>query len=172
ALRIHLEPGPLGLSSPSACPCLGRNNLRLLPGNAKIASKTLSLFRAGRENFVAGDPQAAVTTLLDAIRAGDSDAKSQFVEVVYAQLHGLAFGLMRRERASHTLQPTALVHEACLRLLTPEVLGMARNRARFFAAAARAMRHVLVDHARQPAAGKRGGGHKALALDQALDRFA
>src|SRR5205823_12905535 len=99
-------------------------------------------------------------------------AKSQLVELVYAELHGLAAGLMRHERAGHTLQPTALVHEACLRLLAPEVLGETRNRAHFFAAAARAMRHVLVDHARRRAAGKRGGGQETLALDQVLDHFA
>jgi RNA polymerase sigma-70 factor (ECF subfamily) len=121
---------------------------------------------------VAGGPQAEVTTLLEKIRAGNADAKSQLVELVYAELHRLASGLMRRERADHTLQPTALVHEACLRLLTPEVVGRAQTRAHFFAAAARAMRHVLVDYARQRAAGKRGGGHKTLALDQVLDHFA
>jgi len=121
---------------------------------------------------VAGGPQAEVTMLLEKIRAGNGDAKSQLVELVYAELHRLAAGLMRRERAGHTLQPTALVHEACLRLLTPEVLGAARNRAHFLAAAARAMRHVLVDHARGRAAGKRGGGQETLALDQVLDHFA
>src|SRR5207302_4884844 len=124
------------------------------------------------ENPVAGDARTDVTALLDEIHAGNTDAKGQLVELVYAELHGLAAGLMRRERAGHTLQPTALVHEACLRLLTPEVLDLARNRAHFFAAAARAMRHVLVDHARRRATGKRGGGHEALALDQVLDHFA
>jgi RNA polymerase sigma-70 factor (ECF subfamily) len=146
--------------------------LRALPRNAKINSETLQFFPRGEKNFVAGGLQAEVTTLLDEIRAGKAEAKSQLVELVYAELHGLASGLMRREHAGHTLQPTALVHEACLRLLTPEVLGAARNRAHFFAAAARAMRHVLVDHARGRAAGKRGGGQEALALDQVLDHFA
>ena len=121
---------------------------------------------------MAGDPQAEVTTLLDDIRAGKADAQRQLIELVYAELRGLASGLMRRERAGHTLQPTALVHEACLRLLTPEVLCVARNRAHFFAAAARAMRHVLVDHARRRDADKRGGGQETLALDQVLDHFA
>ena len=60
--------------------------------------------------------QAEVTTLLDEIRAGKAEAKSQLVELVYAELHGLASGLMRRERAGHTLQPTALVHEALTEL--------------------------------------------------------
>ena len=121
---------------------------------------------------MAGDVRAEVTTLLGAIRAGKEDAKSRLVELVYAELRGLAAGLMRRERAGHTLQPTALVHEACLRLLAPEVLNVAQNRAHFFAAAARAMRHILVDHARQRAAGKRGGGQEARTLDDVLDHFA
>ena len=121
---------------------------------------------------MAGDPRAEVTTLLDEIRAGNADAKSQLVELVYAELHGVASGLMRRERAGHTLQPTALVHEACLRLLTPEVLNLAPNRAYFFAAAARAMRQVLVDHARRRGAGKRTGTQEPVPLDQILDRFA
>jgi RNA polymerase sigma-70 factor (ECF subfamily) len=138
----------------------------------KSPSKPFILFRAGRENLVAGGLQDEVTTLLGAIRAGKAEAKSQLVELVYAELRKLAYGLMRRERAGHTLQPTALVHEACLRLLTPEVLNTAQNRAHFFAAAARAMRHVLVDHARQRAAGKRGGGQEARTLDDVLDHFA
>ena len=116
--------------------------------------------------------RAEVTTLLDEIRAGDASAKSKLVELVYQELRNLASGLMRRERAGHTLQPTALVHEACLRLLTPEMLGEARNRAHFFAAAARAMRHVLVDHARRRAADKRGGGQEPAPLDAVLDYFA
>ena len=78
---------------------------------------------------MAGGLQAEVTGLLEEIRAGKAEAKNQLVELVYAELRGLASGLMRRERAGHTLQPTALVHEACLRLLTPEALGVARNRA-------------------------------------------
>jgi RNA polymerase sigma factor (TIGR02999 family) len=149
-----------------------RNNLRALPRNAKINSETLQSFPRGEKNFVAGGLQAEVTTLLDAIRAGKAEAKSRLVELVYAELRGLAAGLMRRERAGHTLQPTALVNEACLRLLTPEVLNVAQNRAHFFAAAARAMRHILVDHARQRGAGKRGGGQEAQTLDDVLDQFA
>jgi RNA polymerase sigma factor (TIGR02999 family) len=79
---------------------------------------------------------------------------------------------MRRERTGHTLQPTALVHEAVLRLLQPAALAHAQNRSHFLAAAAQAMRQVLVDHARQRAADKRGGGREALPLDDALDYFA
>jgi RNA polymerase sigma factor (TIGR02999 family) len=113
-----------------------------------------------------------VTTLLDQVRAGRPDAQEKLVEVVYQELRRLAAGLMRRERPGHTLQPTGLVHEALLRLLRPDALGGAQNRAQFLAAAARAMRRVLVDHARRRAADKRGGGQAPLLLDEALDYFA
>jgi RNA polymerase sigma factor (TIGR02999 family) len=122
--------------------------------------------------IVADDLQREVTTLLDAIRTGDAGARGKLVELVYVELRRLASGLMRRERPGHTLQPTALVHEALLRLLHPDVLGGAQNRAQFLAAAARAMRRVLVDHARGRAADKRGGGQGPVPLDEALDYFA
>jgi RNA polymerase sigma factor (TIGR02999 family) len=118
---------------------------------------------------VATDLHRELTTLLDAIRAGDAGARDELVELVYVELRRLAGGLMRRERPDHTLQPTALVHEALPRLLHPDVLGGAHNRAQFLAAAARAMRRVLVDHARGRAAGKRGGGQGQVPLDEALD---
>jgi RNA polymerase sigma factor (TIGR02999 family) len=121
---------------------------------------------------MADDLQREVTTLLDAIRAGDADARGKLVELVYVELRRLAGGLMRRERPDHTLQPTALVHEALFRLLRPDALGGAQNRAQFLAAAARAMRRVLVDHARGRAAGKRGGGQGPVLLDEGLDYLA
>jgi RNA polymerase sigma factor (TIGR02999 family) len=117
-------------------------------------------------------PHQEVTTLLDQIRAGNPAARNQLIELIYSELRRLAAGLMRRERTGHTLQPTALVHEAVLRLLQPAALEQAQNRSHFLAAAARAMRQVLVDHARQRAADKRGGGREALPLDDALDDFA
>jgi RNA polymerase sigma factor (TIGR02999 family) len=131
----------------------------------------LVIFLRGTET-VADDLRREVTTLLDAIRAGDADARGNLVELVYVELRRLAGGLMRRERPGHTLQPTALVHEALLRLLRPDALGGAHNRAQFLAAAARAMRRVLVDHARLRAADKRGGGQGPASLDEALDYFA
>jgi RNA polymerase sigma factor (TIGR02999 family) len=118
------------------------------------------------------DLHREVTTLLDAIRAGDAGAQGRLVELVYAELRRLAGDLMFRERPGHTLQPTALVHEALPRLLHPDVLGGAHNRAQLLAAAARAMRRVLVDHARRRAAGKRGGGQGQVPLDEALDYYA
>jgi RNA polymerase sigma factor (TIGR02999 family) len=121
---------------------------------------------------VAADWQGDVTTLLEAVRAGSPDARDQLVALLYGELRRVAGDLMRRERPGHTLQPTALVHEALLRLLRPEALGNAQNRAQFLAAAARAMRRVLVDHARQRAADKRGGGRASVPLDDVLDYFA
>lgn len=111
-----------------------------------------------------GDPQAEVTLLLEEIRAGSADARSKFVELVYDELRGRASGLMRHERAGQTLQPTELVYEALFWLLSQQVFGQAQNRAHQFAAA-RAMRQILVDHARQRAAEKRGAGQKPMPLD-------
>jgi RNA polymerase sigma factor (TIGR02999 family) len=120
---------------------------------------------------VADDLHREVTTLLEEMRAGSPGAREKLVELVYQELRRLAAGLLRRERPGHTLQPTALVHEALLRLLRPDALGGAQNRAQLLAAAARAMRRVLVDHARRRAADKRGGGQPPLLLDEALDYF-
>jgi RNA polymerase sigma factor (TIGR02999 family) len=128
-----------------------------------------------------------VTRLLLEWKRGDPAALDRLLPVVYAELRRIASRRLRRERSGHTLQPTALVHEAYLRLVqAPEVDW--RDRAHFFAVAARVMRQVLVDHARTRDAAKRGGGaHKVaieevaeprvsvdvdlLALDQALGRL-
>jgi RNA polymerase sigma factor (TIGR02999 family) len=117
------------------------------------------------------DQSAEVTTILDAIRAGDVQARDQLVNLVYGHLHQLAAGLLRRERAGHTLQPTALVHEALLRLLPAEALAQSQDRAQLFAAAARAMRRVLVDNARRRATEKRGGGRQRVALEEGVAAF-
>jgi RNA polymerase sigma factor (TIGR02999 family) len=89
---------------------------------------------------------------------------------IYEELRSLAGNVFRDERRDHTLQPTALVHEAYLRLSTQENLDWT-NRGQFFAMAARMMRRVLVDHARAAQAGKRGDGEKPLGLDAALQVF-
>jgi RNA polymerase sigma factor (TIGR02999 family) len=122
--------------------------------------------------IVEADRQREVTTLLEAIRGGDATAPSRLVELIYDDLRQRAGALLRRERPGHSLQPTALVHEALLRLLRPEALADTRDRAHLLAAAARAMRQVLVDHARSRAAGKRGGGQEHVPLDEALDCLA
>ena len=98
---------------------------------------------------------ADVTRLLRAIHGGDTDARTDLWSLVYDELRRLAGAQMARERGEHTLQATALVHEAWLRLC--EVPGW-ESRAHFFGVAAEAMRRILVEHARRRAALRRGGG--------------
>jgi RNA polymerase sigma factor (TIGR02999 family) len=95
---------------------------------------------------------------------GDRASADALFEVVYGELRKLADGVMRAERKDHTLQPTALVHEAFLRLVDVEELEV-RGREQFFSLAARAMRRVLVDHARGREREKRGGGRERIALE-------
>ena len=126
--------------------------------------------------------------LLDRWSGGDSDAFAQLVPFVYDELRLLAEQHLRQERPGHTLQPTALVHEAFLRLRGTRSLRL-RNRAYFFGTAAQVMRRVLVDHARRRSAEKRGGslvpepltadiaapavsGVNLVGLDDALDALA
>jgi RNA polymerase sigma factor (TIGR02999 family) len=132
-----------------------------------------------------GGPEE-VTELLQAWREGDPSADDQLLERVYSTLKNIAVGQLRSERSGHTLQPTALVHEAYLRLLGQRELDW-RDRAHFFGLASVTMRRVLVDHARKRRAKKRGSGEEPvpltlvdaagdsvdlLDLDRALDRFA
>lgn len=109
--------------------------------------------------------RADVTELLDKMRDGDDQAAAQLIPIVYKELRKIAAGIMKRERPDHTLQPTAVVHEAFLRILEGEQLTFV-NRAHFFAIAARTMRRVLVDHARRRLADKRGGeGQQRVELE-------
>jgi RNA polymerase sigma factor (TIGR02999 family) len=112
-----------------------------------------------------------VTALLEAIRAGDEGARLRLVECIYTELHDLAEGLMRAESADHTLQPTALLHEAFARLFRSGALLRAPSRAYLFAAAAKAMRDVLVDHARRRHTEKRGNGRVRHLLDRVLAAY-
>ncbi len=105
-----------------------------------------------------------VTALLDRWREGDRGALDTLVPMLYRELRRLAGQRMHREGAEHTLQPTALVHEAWLRLA--DSAGGFRNRAHFFGAAALAMRGILVDHARRLRADKHGGDRERVPLDQ------
>jgi RNA polymerase sigma-70 factor (ECF subfamily) len=107
-----------------------------------------------------------VTQLLVAMRDGDAGAQSQLMELLHSGLAQLARRYMRRERPNHTLQATALVNEAYIRLLGREPMDW-QSRAHFVAHAARAMRQVLVDHARGHRADKRGGKQIMLSLDDA-----
>jgi RNA polymerase sigma factor (TIGR02999 family) len=110
---------------------------------------------------------ANITRLLQKIAAGDTNAEADLFPLVYAELHRMAAALMRRERSGHTLQPTALVNDAYLRLVDQAAMGI-HNRNHFFATAARVMRRILVDHARRRNARKRGGGAWEVALDDVL----
>lgn len=103
-----------------------------------------------------------VTRLLEAAGGGDRRALENLYEQVYGELRQLATSGMRRERGAHTLQPTALVNEAFLRLAPGA--GVWENRRHFFGAAAQAMRRILVDHARQKQADKRGSGLERVTL--------
>lgn len=109
-------------------------------------------------------PAEEITQLLAAWREGDRDALDRLVPRVYDELRRVADRHLRRERSDHTLQPTALVHEAYLRLTGAERPAW-RDRLHFFAVAAQVMRRILVDHARARRAEKRGGGARLLPLD-------
>jgi RNA polymerase sigma-70 factor, ECF subfamily len=108
-----------------------------------------------------------VTQLLARLREGDSEAEGVLVPLVYAELRRLARYYLSRERESHTLQPTALVHEAYLRLTNLRKIDW-QNRNHFFAIAATVMRRILVDHARAIRSKKRGNGWEVVELSEAV----
>lgn len=129
-----------------------------------------------------------LTRILTAIEQGDPDASRELLPLVYHELRRMAAHKMSSEPAGHTLQPTALVHEAWLRMVDSPAQSW-QNRAHFFGAAAEAMRRILIDHARRKQAQRRGAGsehvelesleiaspandEQLLALNEALDRFA
>jgi RNA polymerase sigma factor (TIGR02999 family) len=107
-----------------------------------------------------------VTRILEAAQQGDPKAADELLPLVYDELRRLAASKMASECAGHTLQPTALVHEAWMRLVNSEGQARFRNRAHFFGAAAEAMRRVLVDNARRKLRLKRGGGHERIPLEE------
>lgn len=134
-----------------------------------------------------GTVSAAVSELLRQWRQGDDRALEELLPILYSDLRRLAASYLRNERSNHTLQPTALVSEAYLRISGRRDVPV-ESRAHFMATAAEAMRRILVDHARRKASDKRGGRHRritlheniatndamdvdVLALDQALDRL-
>lgn len=106
-----------------------------------------------------------VTQVLDRIGQGDANAAEELLPLVYEELRKLAAHRMAQEAAGHTLQPTALVHEAWLRLVGSREQTW-QNRAHFFAAAAEAMQRILIDRARRKHALKRGAGAERIDLDQ------
>ncbi len=109
-----------------------------------------------------------ITQLLNAWQAGDESALARLMPVVYAELRRIAVRAMRRETTGHTLQPTALVNEAYLRLIQQERTNW-RNRTHFFAIAAQLMRRILVDHVRRRQRQRRGGEHVIITLDGMQD---
>jgi RNA polymerase sigma factor (TIGR02999 family) len=108
-----------------------------------------------------------VTRLLTAIEQGDRDASAALLPVVYEELRRIARGRMANENAGHTLQATALVHEAYLRLIGGSNVHF-DGRGHFFTAVAEAMRRILIEHARKKNALKYGGGHQRVELDNEL----
>jgi RNA polymerase sigma-70 factor, ECF subfamily len=113
-----------------------------------------------------GDPHE-VTLLLSALTRGDEEAGARLIPFVYDELRRLAGSYMRRERADHTLEATALVHEAYLKLVEQQSVNW-QNRAHFFGVAAQLMRRILIDHARDHLRQKRGGDHQKVSLNEAL----
>ncbi len=129
-----------------------------------------------------------ITEVLEAIERGDPDSVDKLFPLVYNELHALAVARLRHERSDHTLQPTALVHEVFLRLVAPQYQQNWDSMGHFFAAAATAMRRILIENARRKNSLKRGGGcdrvdvgldelividdERLLLLDSALEQLA
>ena len=117
----------------------------------------------------AAEPTAtahAVTRLLQDWGGGDAGAQADLMALVYDELRRLARSHLRGERADHTLQPTALVHEAYLRMMDQRQRVSWQNRAHFYGVAGEAMRRILIDYAREHKAAKRGGGVQPISLDE------
>jgi RNA polymerase sigma factor (TIGR02999 family) len=114
--------------------------------------------------------EAEITRLLDAVGSGNSEALNELFPVIYEELRSLAASQLGHERPDHTLQATALVHEVYVRLVGQRSGGW-KSRAQFFGVAAKAMRRILVDHARQRRAAKRGGARSRLPLDEIVLDF-
>jgi RNA polymerase sigma-70 factor (ECF subfamily) len=108
-----------------------------------------------------------ITLILEELASGNKDALNRLMPMVYAELRKLAAGHLRNERPGNTLQPTALVHEAYIRLVKQDQPGF-RGRAHFLSIASHIMREILIDHARVRNAGKRGSGLPKCSLDEAL----
>src|SRR5262244_1075866 len=122
---------------------------------------------ASRRRTIGG--MSEVTRILSAIEQGDASAAEQLLPLVYDELRKLAAAKLAQEKPGQTLQATALVHEAYLRLVDVEKARHWNSRGHFFAAAAEAMRRILVERARQKLGPRRGGGRARLDLEKALD---
>ncbi|MDJ0520460.1 MAG: sigma-70 family RNA polymerase sigma factor [Planctomycetota bacterium] len=113
---------------------------------------------------------ADVTRILARVRAGEAEAERELLPLIYEELRGVARGQLARERRNHTLQATALLHEAWMKLGSLDA-AVPQDRAHFMAIAARTMRQILVDHARGKKAEKRGSGWDKVTLDIAIDQL-
>lgn len=118
--------------------------------------------------MISAPTREEVTRMLIDWSAGDREAPARLMPVVYEELRRLARQYLQRERADHTLQATALVHEAYIQLVDQKTATW-QNRAHFFGVAAHSMRRILVDHARAHRAQKRGGDQEKLSFDEAQD---
>lgn len=123
---------------------------------------------AGEQMSGPAGSASEVTRILNSWRAGDPDAAEKLMPIVYEELRRLARSYLRQERVDHTLQATALVHEAYVRLVDKAAVSW-QNRAHFYGIAAKLMRRILVDHARARNAEKRGGLVEKVCLDEARD---
>jgi len=112
---------------------------------------------------MAGEPTQEVSLLLDRIRGGDESARRELLRAAYDELRGVAGNLFRDQPENHTLQPTALVNEVCIRMLGSK--SDWNDRKHFIRAAARAMRNLLTDHARAKRAERRGGDRTSVTID-------
>jgi len=119
------------------------------------------------EGNVSPEPSKEVTKLLASWGQGNAEALQELMPLVYGELRRLAASYLRRERSDHTLQPTALVHEAYLRLVEQKDVQW-RDRSHFFAITAQLMRRILVDHARTHLAEKRGSGAPKVPLTEVI----
>lgn len=139
-------------------------------GSRNFSSATwvqLTLFGTPQGSHHVPESAADITLLLNRMGAGDQNAVSELVPLLYRELRRMAAHYLRQERPNHTLEPTALVHEAYLRLVNQREVEW-KNRSHFFGIAAQVMRRVLLDYARSHRASKRGGSIPHLSLDQAL----
>ncbi len=128
----------------------------------------MPVFGVSLHGKTTGNTMGEITLILEAAKNGDREAAEKLLPLTYEELRRIAGRMMAGERAGHTLQPTALIHEAYLRLAGPE--GEQPDwecRAHFFTAAAEAMRWILIDHARRKLAIKRGGDQVRTTLDDA-----
>lgn len=116
-------------------------------------------------------PETEVSMLLQQVKQGDDNARERLFATLQDELRDMAGALMRRERPDHTLQATALVNEACIKLMDSDAFSNVSNRRYMFGMANRAMRQILVDHARKRKTDKRGGDYQRASLDIVLDNF-